>query len=529
MAVLLAAAPLAFAEGEIGTELVYNRDTVAWPFAARPAEAAVESTAAGSAGPSNPVLSPVPPPVLSPAPPPAPPAVTPLQILQSQALPAVAVKLPAVKAQLSPQAERPSLWQRIRNGFAMPDIEGERVRRWEQYYASRPDYVQRMTTRGSRYLHHVVEEVEKRGMPLELALLPFAESAFNPQAMSSAKASGMWQFMPATGREYSLRQNMFRDDRRDVLASTNAALDYLQRLHRMVGGDWHLALAAYNWGVGNVQRAVANNKRAGKDARYENLAMPDETRNYLPKLQAIKNMVLAPGNLGMVLPPLEDESYFRRVPIEQDIDVARAAEMAGLPLDEFHALNPQLNKPVILAAGTPHVLLPHENADLFAGALATATGPLATWTAWTAPRTLRASEAARKVGMSEALLRQINQIPARMMVRAGSTLLVPRGARVQDDVTPRIADQATMALTPEPRPLRRVTVKAGKSETVASLARRHRVPASAVASWNKVAIAARFKPGQMVVLMLPALEGNSSTRRPAARSKRAAHIKAGRR
>ncbi|MFM2347319.1 MAG: hypothetical protein RL654_2072, partial [Pseudomonadota bacterium] len=158
---------------------------------------------------------------------------------------------------------RKDLWGRVRTGFGMPDLDNDLVRQHERWYASRPDYVQRMTDRGSRYLYHIIEEVQRRGMPTELALLPFIESAFNPQALSSARASGMWQFMPLTGKDYDLKQNLFRDDRRDVLASTRAALDYLGRLNKMFNGDWQLALAAYNWGEGNVKRAIARNERAG--------------------------------------------------------------------------------------------------------------------------------------------------------------------------------------------------------------------------------------------------------------------------
>ena len=154
------------------------------------------------------------------------------------------------------------LWDRIRRGFAMPDLQHELVQDREQWYATRPDYMQRMTERSSKYLFHIVEELERRGMPTELALLPYIESAFNPQAVSSAKAAGMWQFMPATGNYFDLKQNAFRDDRRDVLASTRAALDYLQKLYGMFG-DWHLALAAYNWGEGSVGRAIARNQKQG--------------------------------------------------------------------------------------------------------------------------------------------------------------------------------------------------------------------------------------------------------------------------
>src|SRR4051812_10446267 len=193
------------------------------------------------------------------------------------------------------------LWDRIRRGFAMPDLDTDLVRDREQWYATRPDYMQRMTERSSKYLFHIVEELERRNMPTELALLPYIESAFNPQAVSTAKAAGMWQFMPATGSDFALKQNIFRDDRRDVLASTRAALDYLQRLYGMFG-DWHLALAAYNWGEGSVGRAVARNQRAGLPAGYPDLNMPGETRMYVPKLQAVKNIVANPDNFRTDLP-----------------------------------------------------------------------------------------------------------------------------------------------------------------------------------------------------------------------------------
>jgi membrane-bound lytic murein transglycosylase D len=173
------------------------------------------------------------------------------------------------------------IWERIRQGYAIPNLENAAVRDREQWYATRPDYIVRMTERSRKYLHHIVEELERRNMPSELALLPFIESAFNPQAVSSAKAAGMWQFMPSTGKYFELKHNMFRDDRRDVLASTRAALDYLQKLYGMFG-DWQLALAAYNWGEGSVQRAIAKNQRAGLPTGYDDLAMPAETRQYIP-------------------------------------------------------------------------------------------------------------------------------------------------------------------------------------------------------------------------------------------------------
>ena len=415
---------------------------------------------------------------------------------------------------------RSDLWVRVRAGFAMPDLDNALVIKWQQWYASRPDYVQRMTERGSRYLFYVIEEIDKRGMPTELALLPFIESAFNPQAMSVARASGMWQFMPATGKDFDLKQNLFRDDRRDVLASTRAALDYLQMLQRQFG-DWQLALAAYNWGQGNVQRAVDRNLKAGKPADYESLRMPDETRNYVPKLQAVKNIVMQPQAFAITLPALENHPYFLTVPITNDIDVDVAVRLAGISLDEFQALNPQMNKPVILAAGTPQVLLPYDNATLFVKNLRTHNAPLATWTAWVAPATLKPADVARQVGMSEEQLRSVNRIPPRMLVRAGSTLLVPRSPHKTSDVSGQIADNAMMLLAPDRPPGRRVSFKAGKKgDSVAAVAKRHRVSAEQVAQWNSVGTDARFRPGQLIVVYKPAAAAKAGKRTAATPAKR---------
>ena len=394
------------------------------------------------------------------------------------------------------------LWDRIRLGFAMPDLQNELVTGQEQWYASRPDYIQRMTERSRKYLFHIVEELERRQMPTELALLPFIESAFNPQAVSSAKAAGMWQFMPATGKYFALKQNVFRDDRRDVLASTRAALDYLQKLYGMFG-DWHLALAAYNWGEGSVSRAIAKNQKAGLGTRYDDLNMPAETRLYVPKLQAVKNIVANPQAFSSELPLIENHPYFQQVQITRDIDVALAARLADVHIDDFKALNPSARRPVILAAGTPQILLPWDNALVFQRNFDAFTqGQYASWTAWTAPSTMNPTEAARHTGMNEADLRSMNSIPPRMLIKAGSTLLVPRTALMGNDVSSHVADNAQVSLSPE-IVTRRTTVKARKGESVASIAKRYGLSASSVADWNSVGAQAGFKPGHQVVVYLP--------------------------
>ncbi|WP_431096684.1 transglycosylase SLT domain-containing protein [Polaromonas aquatica] len=394
------------------------------------------------------------------------------------------------------------LWDRIRRGFAMPDLQNELVTDREQWYASRPDYIQRMTERSSKYLFHIVEELERRQMPTELALLPFIESAFNPQAVSSAKAAGMWQFMPATGKYFDLKQNAFRDDRRDVLASTRAALDYLQKLHGMFG-DWHLALAAYNWGEGSVGRAIAKNQKAGLGTSYTDLNMPAETRLYVPKLQAVKNIVANPPAFRTELPLIENHPYFQQVLITRDIDVALAARLADVKIEDFKALNPSAHRPVILAAGTPQILLPWDNATVFQRNFEAYTqGQYASWTAWTAPSTMNPAEAARRTGMSEADLRGVNNIPPRMLIKAGSTLLVPRSAKIETDVTSHIADTAQVSFSPEVV-TRRTTVKARKGESVATIAKRYGLSASSVAEWNNVSTSSAFKLGHQVVVYLP--------------------------
>ncbi|WP_416757405.1 transglycosylase SLT domain-containing protein [Roseateles sp. So40a] len=407
---------------------------------------------------------------------------------------------PGEKVDLDAPKTHVDLWARMRAGMAMPELDNDLVRRAEDWYSSRPEYVGRMTGRGSLYLYHVVEEVQKRGMPMELALLPFVESAFRNDAQSSAKAVGMWQFMPATGRDFDLKQNIFRDDRRDVLASTKAALDYLQRLNKMFDGDWQLALAAYNWGQGNVSKAVARNQKAGLPIDYDSLRMPDETRYYLPKLQAVKNIVMRPEAFGLTLPAVANHPYFLSVNIDRDMDVARAAQLAELDEDTFRQFNPSMNKPVILAASSGQLLLPYDNASTFVANLEKHRGPLASWTAWVVPRTMKPADAAKQVGMSETGLREINRIPARMLVTKGSTLLVPRTASRDQDVSEHLADNASIGFAPDVPPMRRVTLKAGKGDTVASVARRYRLGTTQLAQWNRVSTKATFKPGQQVVV-----------------------------
>ena len=400
--------------------------------------------------------------------------------------------------------EEVDVWARIRKGFAIPDLDNPLVTTQTTWYSARPDYIDRTTTRASRYLFHVVQELEKRNMPTELALLPFIESAFNPQALSTAKAAGMWQFMAATGRDFNLKQNMFQDERRDVLASTDAALNYLEKLYGMFG-DWQLALAAYNWGEGSVQRAIAKATAAGQPTDFNSLSayMPAETRNYVPKLQAVKNIIATPAAYGIVLPKVDNQPYFVTIRKTRDIDVQVAAKLAELPMEEFKALNPQFNKPVIVGGTDTQILLPKSNAEKFKANLGKWTQALSSWTAHkvTSARE-RIETIAARFRTTPEVIREVNNIPPRMVLKAGSTVLVPRPEEQERDIAQDVAESATLAMEPDRPPTRRISVKVGRHDTLASIAARNGVSVDDVKSWNKLSRESVSR-GQSLTLHVP--------------------------
>jgi membrane-bound lytic murein transglycosylase D len=277
-------------------------------------------------------------------------------------------------------------------------------------------------------------------------------------------------------------------------------------------GDWHLALAAYNWGEGSVGRAIARNQKQGLGTSYTDLNMPAETRMYVPKLQAVKNIVARPDAFRTELPHIENHPYFQTVDITHDIDVALVAQLAGIREDDFRALNPSFHRPVILANGTPQILLPWDNAKVFQRNLeARREGQYASWTVWSVPSNMTVAEAAQRAGMSENDLRSLNNIPPRMLIKAGSALMVPRSAAIRQDVSSHLADNGQLAFAPEVV-TRKTTVRAGKGETVASIARRYKLAASSVADWNDVRANAAFKVGQQVVVYLPVRAAQASGR-----------------
>jgi membrane-bound lytic murein transglycosylase D len=370
------------------------------------------------------------------------------------------------------------LWQRIRQGFAMPDLDNELVRRNVAYYAARPDYLQRVFERSRIYLHHIVEELEKRGLPMELALLPMVESAFNPMAYSRAHASGLWQFIPGTGRRFELQQNWWYDGRRDIVDSTNAALDYLTFLYEM-HGDWFLALASYNWGENAVARAIAKNRAAGRPTDYASLTMPAETRNYIPKLQALKNIIANPEPLGVRLDPIPNQPYFTIYTKLRDIDVQLAARLAEMPVEEFIALNPGFSRPIIRAAVTPRIVLPADKVDVFHANLTKREGSsLVSWQTYHPKKGETFESIARKFRMAVAQLKEVNGIGPR--VRAVPSLLVvpSNGEALSARRLP------IMYAPPIPVRVKRIFHTIKRGETFASIAKRYGVLVEDLKRWN---------------------------------------------
>jgi membrane-bound lytic murein transglycosylase D len=363
------------------------------------------------------------------------------------------------------------LWQRIRAGFLMPDLNSPLVLERQAWYADRPQQISIMVERSRPYLFHIVEELEKRGMPTELALLPMVESAFNPMAYSSAKASGLWQFIPSTGRQYNLDQNWWYDGRRDIVASTAAALDYLQYLHQM-WGDWHLALASYNWGEGAVGRAIERNRARGLGTDYLALDMPAETRYYVPKLQALKNLVLSPDAAGLTLAPIPNAPYFVTVTLSRDIDLRVAARLADMPVDELIKLNPGHNRPVVSTAVAPQLVLPSDRADVFARNLEQNDQPLSNWQTYTFRTGDKLEKIAAQYGTSVAKLRAVNGLPPNAKPSAGASLLVPLKGYEAAPLPGQF--QAPAAST------RTVSYTVKRGDTVAGIARSLGVTASLV-------------------------------------------------
>lgn len=386
----------------------------------------------------------------------------------------------APEAAVTPEADFPArqdLWMRIRNGFAMNDLDSRLVAKHEKWYARNPEYVARMTERARRYLFYITEEVERRGMPSEIALLPMIESAFNPSAYSVSRASGIWQFIPSTGKKFGMQQNWWYDGRRDVINATNGALDYLQNLHDLFG-DWELALAAYNCGEGGVKRAQARNRKRGLPTNYTSLKLPAETRNYVPKLMAIKNIIANPSSFALTLQDIPNEPYFAAVATARHIDVKLAAELADISIEEFIALNPAHNRPVILQE-TDLILLPVDKMETFRANLESYDKPLVTWQPYQPKKGERLDKLAPRFGLSVENLKSVNGLASRGNISTGQTLLVP----INSEETEAEFETFNMHLAAEDFS-NSVKHKVRRGDTLGGLARRYRVSIAKLKQWN---------------------------------------------
>ncbi|KYC29549.1 hypothetical protein ACY05_01020 [Sterolibacterium denitrificans] len=355
------------------------------------------------------------------------------------------------------------LWQRVRNGFSMPDLDSPLVADRQAFYLNRPEMLKEILRRSRRYLYFIVGELEKRGMPTELALLPMVESAYNPMAYSRARAAGLWQFIPSTGKNYSLQQDWWHDQRRDIIASTGAALDYLQNIYEM-HGDWHLALASYNWGEFAVARAIGRNQAQGLPTDYASLRMPDETRYYVPKLQALKNIIAEPALFDIEIDPIPNQAYFDTVDKPASMDVSLAAKLAEVPLNEFIALNPSYNRPVMPDSTDTPIILPTDKVATFLFNLErheASEKPLSNWTTHVLQKGESLDRVAARFHIGTARLRQINGIGARTRVRPGTRLLVP-GSGTQ--LTQEVLDSLHSSPAATQAPPRSKSRAAGKTK-----------------------------------------------------------------
>lgn len=391
------------------------------------------------------------------------------------------------------------VWHRIRGGFDLPDVEHKRIEQELNWYKRHPTYMQRVVERARPYLHYIIETVEAAGLPSELALLPIVESAFQPFAYSHGRAAGIWQFIPATGKRYGLKQNWWYDGRRDVYASTQSAIRLLKTLHRNFDGDWMHALAAYNTGDARVKRSIRRNQNKGKSVDFFSLRLPKETRAYVPKLLALKKIIAHPEKYGIELEEIPDEPYFEKVELNSQIDLALAAEMADLPLDDIYRLNSGYNRWATSPNGPYDLLLPVSHAEDFKEKLAEM--PASQRIRWIRHRIKKGETLgtiAQKYHTSVSTIKRINRL-GKKTIRAGRALTIPVASRSLREYR-LSANQRKNKLQNIPRQGRKVSHIVQSGDTFWDLARYHRVGVKQLAKWNSMAPKDRLNTGQHLII-----------------------------
>jgi len=394
------------------------------------------------------------------------------------------------------------LWDRIREGYALPEIDNARIETFVKWYAKNPKYVARVTERGEKYLFHIVETMERYKVPLEIALLPIVESAFDPFAYSHGRASGMWQFVPSTGRQYGLKQNWWYDGRRDVVASTEAAVKFLSYLNKRFDGDWLLALAAYNSGEGNVSKAIRRNKKAGKPTDFWSLKLPRETQAYVPQLLALSKVVRNPQQYKLKLEPIDNASWFTTVDISSQMDMAQAARLAGMDIDQLYKLNPGFNRWATDPDGPHRLLIPNEHAAKFISNLnALPTDERIAWQRYTIKSGDSLIKISKKFNTSVSALQSANSLRGNG-IRAGKTLMIPVATaparHYAYSAAERLKRTQSKSGSKSSKQKIHYTVKSGDSFW--KIARKHNVSVSKLSKWNGMAPKDPIKIGQKLVI-----------------------------
>lgn len=397
------------------------------------------------------------------------------------------------------------LWERMRQRFMFPELDDPRIDAEVGRYTQTPVFMQRVATRAERYLYHIISETERRGLPAELALVPIVESALDPFAYSHGQAAGLWQFIPSTGRKFGLQQDWWHDQRRDVVASTDAALNYLESLYKQFGDDWLLALAAYNAGQGNVRRAQRINRNAGRPTDYFSLTrLPAETRAYVPKVLALRAIIQAPEQHAIMLPTLENTSYFRSVSTEGQVDLDLAARLAGVETREIYLLNPALSRWASHPQGPHRLLVPKANAEALEQALSDL--PAERRVAWQRHQVSSGeslSVIAQRYDTDLQTLRRANQLNG-SLIRAGQDLMIPvaRADASSYSLSSRERDARRVARQQQDEGRQSVEHQVRNGESFWKIARQYGVGMRQLASWNGMATNDPLRTGQTLTIWL---------------------------
>lgn len=408
------------------------------------------------------------------------------------------VALQPIEVETAP-ARPAGLMDRLRAGFSLEIPDHPRIDSQIRWFTSNNDYLDRVQERAAPYLYFILEEAEQRGIPSELALLPIVESGFRPFAYSPGRAAGLWQFIPSTGKHFGLEQNWWYDGRRDVVAATRAAFDYLNQLASQFDGDWQLALAGYNAGAGTVQRAIKRNLRKGKPTDFWSLELPDETMRYVPKLLAVAKVMADPQQYGITLAEIPNQPYFDSIDIGSQLDLALAADMAGISIEELYRLNPGFNRWATAPDGPHRLSIPVEQAERFSEALdALDPQKRLRWSRYKIRPGDNLGGIARKHKTTVALLQQVNKLKGNN-IRAGKHLLIPVSVKSLDQYT-HTADARLAKTKNRQRKGKRLTHKVVAGDTLWDIAQRYQVSHRALARWNGMSPRDTLRLGQQLII-----------------------------